>query len=145
MARAKAAGLTFSSTSMSPGSASNPSGLTTVSSSSGPGLKAITAPVKTIVAAANQANARQRGDGRCPSGNSSSPKVAIGPMPAIHTQVETQCTSTGAPPSLSVCVIVSPPIVYDAPPASRIHPIGLRGRRSRPARPTVANAPTKNV
>ena len=145
IARASAIGLTFSSTSISPGMASKPSGFTTVASSNGPGSNAITAPVTTIAVAANQANARQRGDGRCPSGNSSRPKVAIGPMPAIHTQVESQCTSTGAPPSLSVCVIVSPPIVYAAPPESRIHPIGLRGCRLATSAPIVAKAPTKNV
>ena len=55
--------------------------------------------------------------------------MATGPMPAIHTQVESQWTRTGASPAPSVCVIVSPPIVYAAPPASRIQPIGLRGRR----------------
>ena len=71
--------------------------------------------------------------------------MATGPIPAIHTQVESQRTSTGAEPSPSVCVIVNPPTVYAAAPVSRIHPIGLRGRRLATSAPTVANAPTKNV
>jgi hypothetical protein len=65
-----------------------------------------------LAAAASHPSQRHPGDGSRPSGNSSRPNVITGPMPAIHTQVDTQCTKTGAAgPSSSTQVIVSPPTV----------------------------------
>ena len=111
MASASASAPTSSSHCVKPGTASKPRGFSTVVPSNGPGAKAIPAMTEPMAAAANQANARQRGDGSRPSGNSSSPNVATGPIPAIHTHVDSQRTSTGAEPPFSVCVIVSPPTV----------------------------------
>ena len=65
------------------------------------------ASTDTLAAPANQAAGRQRRDGSRPSGNSSSPNVAAGPMPAIHTQVESQRDER---PALSPCCeTVTPP------------------------------------
>ena len=51
-----------------------------------------------VRAPASQATGRQRGEGKCPSGNSSSPNVATGATPVIQTQVLTQAASVAQPP-----------------------------------------------
>ena len=103
------------------------------------------ATVSTFAVAASHATGRQRGEGSRPSGNSSSPNVAAGPMPAIQTQVPSHMTSGGCelPPGESS--IASPPIAYDAPAPSRIQPIGLPGCREAISAPIVANARMKTV
>ena len=47
----------------------------------------------TTLAAASHAAGRQRGDGRCPVGNSSRPNVATGPIPANQIHSPTHATS----------------------------------------------------
>ena len=74
--------------------------------------------------------------------------MAIGPMPAIHTQVESQCRAPAAPSSLSrPRASASPREARDAAPPSQQDPPDRVARltAARRARRIVAKAPTKNV
>jgi hypothetical protein len=87
------------------------------------------------------AHQRQRGDGRCPVGVSSSvkPLQAIATPTVAGTYRATRAAAGAAwATPLLVAARVTPAAASDSPRASRSQPTGCRGRRLATTAPTVA-------
>ena len=97
------------------------------------------------VSADTHATGRHRREGRCPSGNNSSRKVPIRPMPGTHAELVS--TASTSDPGTDPGAVTAPYRTTSSegssqtnPIAIRIQPIGLRGRRTAMTTPTAVKA-----
>ena len=104
----------------------------------GPNALPSTHPARPAPAA--QATGRQRREGRCPDGNSSTtnthspmPSSQIQPSQLARVTVRGKCGSTDT---------LKPPTAYARPVADSSQPMGFRGRFHASSAPTVAKATT---
>ena len=130
-------------TKTSPAGAATPTGFGVgVSSLMIRGAKLLPRTHPAMPAAAAQATGRQRREGRCPVGNSSSTKTAS-PMPNSQIQ-PIQLTKVSAPGKCASSTSLMP-AAYDRPVTDSSHPMGLPGRFHTSKAPTVAKPVTNAI